>query len=238
MAERPYTVLSCGMSIDGYIDSPAIQRLPLSNDADFDRVDGVRAECDAIMVGAATVRNDSPRLLVRSAQRRRQRLSRGLPASPVKVTVTNTGRLDPCTPFFAAGEVDKLVYCASPAVPASLERLGHVATVIDAGPRVSMRWIAEDLHRRGVGTLMVEGGGSVHTQFLTADLADELHLVVAPMFVGDPQAHRFVNEGTFPWKPGRRAELAEVRQIGDVVLLRYALSARAAYDEGALRAAR
>ncbi len=238
MAERPYTVLSCGMSIDGYIDSPAIDRLPLSNDADFDRVDGVRADCDAIMVGAATVRNDNPRLLVRSPQRRRQRQALGLPVSPVKVTVTNTGRLDPCAPFFTVGGVDKLVYCATAVVAATRERLSDVATVIDAGAAVSMRWIAEDLHRRGITTLLVEGGGSVHTQFLTADLADELQLVVAPLFVGDPQAHRFVNEGTFPWQPGRRAHLAEVRQIGDVVLLRYALSARSAYAEGALREAR
>ena len=68
--ERPYTVLSCGMSLDGYIDSPSVSRLPLSNEADFDRVDAVRASCDAILVGAATVRNDNPRLLVRAAHRR------------------------------------------------------------------------------------------------------------------------------------------------------------------------
>jgi 5-amino-6-(5-phosphoribosylamino)uracil reductase len=73
---------------------------------------------------------------------------------------------------------------------------------------------------------MVEGGGTMHTQFLTADLADELHLVVAPFFVGDSRARRFVSDGHFPWHPDRRATLAEVRQIGDVVLLRYALSAR------------
>ena len=109
MADRPYTVLSCGMSIDGYIDSPSIHRLPLSNDADFDRVDGVRADCDAIMVGASTVRNDDPRLLVRSAQRRRQRLALGLTPSPVKVTVTKHGCLNPCAAFFTAGDVEKLV---------------------------------------------------------------------------------------------------------------------------------
>jgi 5-amino-6-(5-phosphoribosylamino)uracil reductase len=77
-----------------------------------------------------------------------------------------------------------------------------------------------------VERLMVEGGGTVHTQFLTADLVDELQLVVAPVFVGDSQAPRFVRDGHFPWNPARRATLAEVRQIGDVVLLRYALSSR------------
>ena len=66
MPERPYTLLSCGMSIDGYIDTATDERLVLSNDADLDRVDAVRADSDAILVGAATVRNDNPRLLVRA----------------------------------------------------------------------------------------------------------------------------------------------------------------------------
>ena len=60
MADRPYTLLSCGMSLDGYLDSPTDERLLLSNDADFDRVDEVRAGCDAILVGAATVRKRQP----------------------------------------------------------------------------------------------------------------------------------------------------------------------------------
>ena len=57
MADRPYTLLSCGMSIDGYLDTPTVKRLPLSNGADLDRIDAVRAASDAILVGAATVRN-------------------------------------------------------------------------------------------------------------------------------------------------------------------------------------
>ena len=77
---------------------------------------------------------------------------------------------------------------------------------------------------------MVEGGRTIHTQFLTADLADELQLVVAPFFVGDSRACRFVGDGDFPWHPSHRATLAEARQIGDVVLLRYALSRRFGAD--------
>jgi 5-amino-6-(5-phosphoribosylamino)uracil reductase len=111
-------------------------------------------------------------------------------------------------------------------VPDALARLGRVATVIDGGQPVDLHRLTHDLHARGVGRLMVEGGGSMHTQFLTADLADELHLVVAPFFVGDSRACRFVTDGRFPWNPERRATLADVRQIGDVVLLRYALSSR------------
>jgi len=165
MLERPYTLLSCALSLDGYLGSATPRRLELSNDADFDRVDAVRASCDAILVGAATVRHDNPRLLVRSEARRAERTARGLAPSPIKVTVTERVELDACADFFAAGDTEKLVYCAT-------------ARVADARSR----------------------------------------------------APRFVSDGRFPWNPDRRATLAEVRQIGDVVLLRYALSPRFGVD--------
>jgi 5-amino-6-(5-phosphoribosylamino)uracil reductase len=214
------------MSIDGYLGSATPRRLELSNDADFDRVDAVRASCDAIMVGATTVRHDNPRLLVRSKTRRDQRTARGLAPSPMKVTVTERVELDACADFFTTGDAEKLVYCTSARVRDARSRLGPVATIVDGGEPVQMRRLSEDLGERGVRRLMVEGGGKVHTQFLTANLADELQLVVAPVFVGDSRAPRFVSDGRFPWNPDRRATLAEVRQIGDVVLLRYALSPR------------
>jgi 5-amino-6-(5-phosphoribosylamino)uracil reductase len=226
MPDRPYVLLSCGMSIDGYLGSASPRRLELSNDADFDRVDAVRASCDAILVGAATVRNDNPRLLVRSKSRRDARTARGLTPSPIKVTVTERVELDPHADFFTTGDAEKLVYCVSPRVGDARTRLGELATVVDGGRRVKMRRLTEDLGERGVNRLMVEGGGNVHTQFLTDNLADELQLVVAPFFVGDSRATRFVSDGQFPFNPSRRATLAEVRQIGDVVLLRYALSPR------------
>ena len=214
------------MSIDGYLASATDKRLLLSNDADFDRVDAVRAASDAILVGAATVRKDNPRLLVRTQSRRDDRVARGLTPSPIKVTVTRRAQLDVCANFFAAGDSEKLIYCSSATVAAARRRFGQVSTVVDGGMQIDMARVTEDLHARGVQRLMVEGGGAVHTQFLTANLVDELHLVVAPFFVGDSRARRFVGDGRFPWNPDRRATLAEVRQIGDVVLLRYALSAR------------
>jgi 5-amino-6-(5-phosphoribosylamino)uracil reductase len=228
--ERPYTLLSCGISIDGYLGSAAPRRLELSNGADFDRVDAVRASCDAILVGATTVRNDNPRLLVRSQERRDERTARGLAPSPVKVTVTAAVDLDAGTDFFTTGEIEKLVFCPGSRLAAARARLGSVATIVVGGKAVRMRRLSEDLGDRGVERLMVEGGGKVHTQFLTDNLVDELQLVVAPFFVGDSRAPRFVRDGRFPWNADRRATLAEVRQLGDVVLLRYALSSRFCSD--------
>lgn len=227
MGERPYTVLSCSMSIDGYIDDAGEQRLLLSNAEDFDRVDGLRASCDAILVGATTIRRDDPRLLVRSLERRNDRVARGVPASPTKVTVTDGADLVATAKFFTTGEVSKLVYCTSARAQRAAGRLGPVATVVDAGDRVQMAWVAADLYARGIRRLLVEGGERVHTQFLAEGLVDEVQLVVAPFFVGDARAPRLVGPARFPWSPDRPARLMQVRRIGDLVLMRYALSERA-----------
>src|SRR5512139_1656717 len=119
------------MSLDGYLSGATDERLLLSNEADFDRVDAVRAECDAILVGARTVRRDNPRLLVRSPARQAERVARGLPPSPMKVTVTERADLDACANFFATGDSQKIVYCSSGFVDDAEARLGKVATVVD-----------------------------------------------------------------------------------------------------------
>jgi 5-amino-6-(5-phosphoribosylamino)uracil reductase len=228
---RPYVTLSCAMSIDGYLDSAAPHKLAMSNSADFDRVDQLRADSDAIMVGASTVRRDDPRLLVRSEERRLLRAAAGMPCSPTKVTVTATGAIPCDAAFFREGDAEKLVYCPREVVPRVVSMLGDAATVIGLGTgEVPMAEVLHDLDHRGIRRLMVEGGGHVHTQFLTDELADELQLVVAPFFVGESRAPRFVESGRFPWNERRRATLAETRQIDDVVLLRYALSDRFAAE--------
>jgi 5-amino-6-(5-phosphoribosylamino)uracil reductase len=219
MTVRPYVLLSWAMSVDGYLDDTAPQRLLLSNAEDFDRVDQVRAESDAILIGATTIRRDNPRLLVNSAERRRLRASRGLPPYPVKVTVTGS-ELDPSYKFFHTGG-EKLVYSTSSATEKVRTALDGLATVIDCGEPVDFGAMLDDLGRRGINRLMVEGGGTIHTQFLTQGLADEIHLAMAPFFVGDADAPRCVNPGTFPQDPAHRMKVEEVRQIGDIVFVRY-----------------
>jgi 5-amino-6-(5-phosphoribosylamino)uracil reductase len=226
VTDKPYVLLSVAASIDGYIDDATGTRLRLSNDADFDRVDAVRATVDAILVGAHTIRQDNPRLLVRSEVRRAERVAQGRPPNPVKVTVTAGGDLDPSGNFFTAGDARKIVYTSAATAPKVSAALAGAAEVVAAGDPVDLGKILADLHARGVGRLMVEGGMSMHTQFLTRGLADEIQLVVAPFFIGDDNAPRFVGPGVFPQDPAHRLDLAEARPIGDCVLLRY-LVARA-----------
>ncbi|WP_438817408.1 RibD family protein [Streptomyces fildesensis] len=217
---RPYVLLSAATSVDGYLDDSSAERLLLSNSADFDRVDQVRAESDAILIGAGTMRADNPRLLVNSAERRAARVSAGKPEYPLKVTVSASGNLDADFKFWHHGGA-KLAYTTDTGAEKLRERLAGLADVVSTGADIDFGRLLDDLGARGVERLMVEGGGQIHTAFLSQGLADEIHLAIAPLVVGDPQAPRFLQAANYPGGSTRRMHLAEARTIGDVVLLRY-----------------
>lgn len=221
MTIRPYVLLSVATSIDGYIDDTSPDRLLLSNQADFDRVDQVRAESDAILIGAGTMRADNPRLLVNSEERRAARVAAGKPAYPLKVTISASGDLDPELKFWHHGD-GKVAYTTDAGAEKLRERLAGLADVVSLGESVDFGRLLDDLGKRGVRQLMVEGGGSIHTAFLSQDLADELHLAIAPLLVGQADAPQFLSPAKYPGGSTSRMRLLEARTIGDVVLLRYA----------------
>ena len=211
---RPYVLLSCAVSADGYLDDSSPERLILSGPADLDRVDEVRAGCDAILVGAGTIRRDKPRLQIRDPARRAARVARGLPEQPLRVTLTASGDLDRTAGFFTQPS-PHLVY---------------------SGADLSLAAILDDLGARSVNRLLVEGGATVLGEFLAQDLANELHLAVAPFFVADPGAPRLnlprlnvprlnlprLNVPGGGTGPGRMT-LVDVRQLDDLVVSRYLL---------------
>lgn len=249
MPTRPYVLISCAMSVDGRIDDTSPVRLVLSGEADLDRVDELRASCDAIIVGANTVRRDDPRLLIRSPRRQAARLAAGKPAHPLRVTLTGRGDLDPYARFFTqpasaglSGAEPVLVggtpfvYCASPAFPAAVAGLGERAEIIDAGDPSSVSFMLTDLAERGVVRVLIEGGSHLVRDVLTEGLADELHLAVAPFFVGEASAPPFALPGQYPAGPGDPMTLASAGRVGDMVVMRYLLGPGGA-DGRFLRAA-
>jgi 5-amino-6-(5-phosphoribosylamino)uracil reductase len=236
-------LLSVATSLDGHVDDASPERLILSGAEDLDRVDAERGAADAILVGAATIAADDPRLLVRSAARSAERVARGRPPSPIKVAITRSGRgLDPSAKFFTTGDGEKLVYAlvaapvaapaAAPVVPAATVVAPAAPVAPAAAPAVpdlqrrlaglatvviapDLPAVLADLAARGVARLMVEGGTRTTTAFLTAGLVDELQVVVAPLVVGDPAAPRLAAAAV------DRMELVDLRRVGDCALLVY-----------------
>jgi len=162
--------------------------------------------------------------VIRSAGRRASRVGRGLPENPARVTLTASGDLDPSARFFdATSGGGPVVYCAASQAPKLQNMLNDVAQVIAVPPPMGLGAILADLSRRGVHRLLVEGGARLGREFLANGLVDELALTVAPFFVGAAAAPRFAGPGVYPHDPARPMHLAEVRQLDDVVLLRYLL---------------
>ncbi len=134
------------------------------------------------------------------------------------------GRAAPDRPSAAECGPRRYVYCPARVAPRLASRLAGLALVTGLPEPLRLDSVLADLAARGIARLLVEGGANLGGEFLTGGLVDELHLVIAPFFVGDPAAPRFAPPARYPNGPHRPMTLAEVRRLGDVVLLRYLFS--------------
>ena len=205
LRERPRmrVYVSVAVSIDGYIDDESSERLVLSSPEDLSDVRAVREGYDAVLVGAQTVRRDDPSL--RSAR--------------VRVTITQSGELNPSLRFFD-GTTRTIVLAPRSRVESLRSALGAAVEVV-AVDAFEPAAIVTALQDCGIRSLFVEGGTRVLTAFLSSGTFDRLRVAVAPFFVGDPQAPRLVNAARFLNDARRRLALHSVRALGDVAVLEY-----------------
>jgi len=209
--------ISAAMSLDGCIDGCSPERLVLSSVEDCRAVHALRAEADAILVGAGTVRRDDPQLTVRIPALVAQRRHAGLPEQPLKVVLAGRGDLDPGGTFFRVGG-DRLVLCPDDRVAPCTARLGGVARVVGL-PAPDAPSVLHALAGLGVRRLLVEGGSRVLAMFLAAGCFHQLRLAVAPFFVGRPDAPRFAGPAEYLHGPGRRLRLTGTSNLGNVAVL-------------------
>lgn len=167
--------LSAAVTADGYLDDNSPRRLMISTPEDWQAVLRLRADCDAILVGAETLRRDNPALLLRDEAARSRRRQAGLKPDIAKAVVTRSGRLDPSLRFFTEGDADRYVFA-----PHGIAALDDVATVVRTDGPVTARAIVTALEKRGITHLLVEGGAQILRMFLDEGMADTLRLAVNP----------------------------------------------------------
>ena len=179
MTERPYVLANCAVSLDGRLAFAGGRRARLSGPEDLRRVQGLRADCQAILVGIGTVRADDPSLRVHW-----ELLDRAPGPAPWRVVLDSHGSIPPGAKFLD-GSIPTLVAttegCARRFAPPVEQFRGGT----DA---VDLSQLLEDLHRRGVRRLLVEGGSQVLASFLRAGLVDRFTVFVASWIIGGSSA--------------------------------------------------
>jgi len=197
MPTRPWVLVNMAVSADGKVDDVARQGARISGPGDTARVDRLRAESDAVMVGGHTLLAEDPRLTVRDPGLIEGRRQAGRSAQPAKVAVISridlpgaADALPETSRFLGDGGGRVLVHTTAQTSSAAVAWLEERSAVVSLheGPRVDLPAMLDDLADDGIERLLVEGGGTLVAALLADRLVDELQLAVAPLILGGEAA--------------------------------------------------
>jgi 2,5-diamino-6-(ribosylamino)-4(3H)-pyrimidinone 5'-phosphate reductase len=219
---RPYVVLNIAVSVDGKTDTVARGGAAISSAQDRERVDRLRAESDAVMVGGRTLLGDDPRLTVKSAALRAERQLRGLSENPIKVGVVSNATLRSDSRFLTAGPARVVLFTTQQTNPHQVEQLRQAgAEVVVIGEKqVNLPAALLYLKNLGIERLLVEGGGTLNMELIKLKLIDEIYLYIAPLIFGGEAAPTFVDGTGLEREDAVHLRLIEVNhhENGDVLL--------------------
>jgi 2,5-diamino-6-(ribosylamino)-4(3H)-pyrimidinone 5'-phosphate reductase len=190
LVERPYVHINVAMTADGKIDTFERQGAVISSTCDKERVDRLRAEADAVMVGGRTLLDENPKLTVKSAELRAKREERGLAPNPAKVGIVSNADLEPASDFLTSGPARIVIFTTQKTSMEKLEFLRGrgVELFVHNTDSVDLPKALHTLNQLGIRRLMVEGGGTLNFELLRLGLVDEITAYVAPMIFGGESA--------------------------------------------------
>lgn len=220
-----YVVVNAAMSADGKLSSHHRSQVQISGPTDADRVNGLRAASDAIMVGIGTVLADDPNLTV-DEDRAAERDAAGRPPQPTRVVADSRART-PASANVLDDTAPTHLLVSEQAPDDRVESLREAgATIITAGTeQVDLIGGVSALGNAGIKQLMVEGGGELIFSFFDAELVDELSVYIGPLIIGGREAPTLADGDGFAGSyPG--LILDGVDQIDDGVLLRFSVRGR------------
>jgi len=218
---RSHIIVNMAVSVDGRINSRTRERFALGSEHDRRLMDVLRERADAVIIGSGTVRHDGHPMLLRYPDLVAKRTRRGEAAHPVNVVLS--GDLDlPLKRFFAGDATKRIIFTTRRATAARIRKFQRVAEVVVLpGKHPSAPRVVEELHKRGLKRLILEGGGEVHFPFAKAGLVDEWYITITPRLIGGRNAPSFLDGEGFVKKNHIELKLVSLRRVKDELFLRY-----------------
>ncbi len=214
---RPFTFINIAASADGKISNQRKDQIKISGEEDAQRVDGLRASSDGIMVGIGTVLSDNPRLTVKTEELREERAVNSKSPNPTRIVVDSKCRVPPDFEVLN-DEARTIVAVSERAEKKRIEEISHKADVMITGKeRVDLSGLAARLFEMGVGKLMVEGGGKLNHGLLSQRLVDEVIIYYGNTIIGDGPTP--VDGKSFD--PPLQLELKGLERVGEGVVVKW-----------------
>ena len=185
VSKRPYVTLKAGMTLDGQIATARGESKWITGLQSRQEVHRLRSAVDAVIVGIGTVLKDNPSLTAR----RPPGLTALAAIQPIRIVVDSSLRISRSANILTQQSLAKTIIvttkAASPARCRALERQGiEVLQLPSRGGRVSLTHLLAALGKRGMTSVMVEGGGELNAAFFKAKLVNHVRLYVAPTLLG------------------------------------------------------
>jgi len=220
---RPFVFINAAMSADGKIATIERRQTRISSERDFDRVDSLKAESDAIMVGVGTILADNPSLTVKSEKRREERRKARKDENPLRIVVDSKARTPVDAEILNKGEGKRIITVSKQAIVENVERLGEKAEILICGnEEVNLRNLLYLLWQRGVSRLMVEGGAMLNWSLISQGLVDEIYIYVGNMIIGGEYAPTLVDgNGFIEEEKMVKLELLSAKRMDEGILLRW-----------------
>ena len=225
-SKRPFVAVTFAMTVDGKITTKNFTPVDFTSREDKLHLLRQRARGDAVLIGHSTLKHDNVRLGLPHAEMREERVARGQTPYPMRVIVSNEGRIDAGLKVFQTDPANAgpIVIFSTVRMPARYQKaLREKATLHLSDARaVDLAWMLEQLRSEyGVRFVACEGGATLFRALLEQDLVDQLNLTIAPYLFGGANAPTLTGLSKEFLPRSVQCSLTEMRTVGEECFLTY-----------------
>ena len=221
--QLPFVAVTFAMTVDGKVTTKNYSAVDFTSREDKAHLIRQRALGDAVLVGHGTIKNDNVRLGIPQEELRQERTARGQAPYPLRVIVSNKGRINPGLKIFETDFAPIIIFSTTRMPRPTREQLREKATLyLSQARRVDLRWMLQELrYDYKVKHVACEGGPALFRSLLEQGLVDQLNLTIAPFLFGGKNAPTLTGT-TMDFLPRSVCcSLKEMRVVGDECFLTY-----------------